>query len=180
MKRLSHPGFENCFEIAIKSSEGRSKQYVFGAETDASCTRWMEVLSSVINATPPMSSVPKVLSSSTPSTVSGVAKQQAQRTDSVESTVEGETINVLHLASSVNPPVPVPKNTGVGTGGAGSAGGKTMSGYLLKDSPIEGRGFQKRFFVLRSPGVLAYFMKVINCIFDICLIIVLLIGNYPI
>ena len=162
LKRLSHPGFENCFEIAIKSGEGRFKQYVFGAETDASCGRWIEVLSAIINATPPMSShSPKVAIPSSSTLISGSVQPQAQRTDSVESTVEEETMNPLVILP--------PKSTGVLDSALGSAvaisSGKTMSGYLLKESPVDGRGFQKRYFVLRAPGVLVYFMKVIIYIY---------------
>lgn len=163
LKRLSHTGFENCFEITVKSGEGRLKQYVFGAETDASCSRWIEVLTAVINTpVPPGASPnPAPAPSSAPVSVAPGIALQAHRNDSVESVAEGETINVLHLAASLNGTPAATRNSGGGSATtSGNGGGKTMSGYLLKESPVDGRGFQKRYFVLRGPGELVYFMKV--------------------
>lgn len=164
LKRLTNPGFENCFEITIKSGEGRSKQYIFGTETDALCTRWMEVLSPIVNAAPPIAATPSVVTPPyvAPTPTATKSSSQQRRNDSAESSIDGEIINALHLSTSTNPLLLQAQNSIVDTNVTGAVtGGKAMSGYLLKESPVEGKGFQKRYFVLRAPGVLTYFMKVI-------------------
>ncbi len=152
LKEVSHGNEKYCFELSIPIGDSKGfKKFLFATENESDRRRWVDGIMRTKSSLQTSSYITLQDGSKAYSTVNPILSHNnatvsysGSLTSSQSSEQRGTSL--MSVVSLTTTPL-------------------EMSGYLLKKSPSAMRGFQRRYFVLRSPGELAYYMKVIKTAF---------------